>query len=463
MSDNVQYKGFWWLLNKPDDKVAGILTFSPFEIPSLELIGHFTVDSDQYRIDIILGSCGGRAITLYKCIGTHFSYVSKQEQNATSFVANFLFIGVHFEGVEAIKFRRMYVHYEYLDSWIDTSGFRNPVLEESGLIEIAYQEPDTISIPVNDDLSIYIDTETTHPSFDQTERSIKQTALFRIEFQNEVLIETFIGLISQIANFLGLSMILPINPTMIRGETERFPYFVETNDGHPKPLEGTCRPIEVYYLLKDNTKQKERIYPFQMIFAFNDIKDNLQTYLVNWIENSEAIKPVYDLFFGDIYMSKMYHEMRFLMLMQGIETYHRRRRKNIVSDSTEHATRIQNILNSVPAECRKWLEGRLEYSNEPPLRQRIKEILSELPTDLKKLIGQESKFIYKVVATRNYLTHYNESLAEKAFKPNQLAHVIRKLRMILVFILLQEMGMDKESIGAFMTKNDQVRQNFYFD
>lgn len=39
MTEQVVVKGYWWLPSSPNDKVAGVLTYTPNESIELELIG----------------------------------------------------------------------------------------------------------------------------------------------------------------------------------------------------------------------------------------------------------------------------------------------------------------------------------------------------------------------------------------------------------------------------------------
>lgn len=54
-----------------------------------------------------------------------------------------------------------------------------------------------------------------------------------------------------------------------------------------------------------------------------------------------------------------------------------------------------------------------------------------------------NSFINKVMNTRNYLTHYDESLKSKTTSENTLREITDKLNLILFFWILNILGLDK--------------------
>lgn len=71
------FKGYWWLPENPDNKVAGVLTYTPGEKLVLELIGAFekddgsfknVLDVDDRKVPLIYGiDSGAKEISLVSC------------------------------------------------------------------------------------------------------------------------------------------------------------------------------------------------------------------------------------------------------------------------------------------------------------------------------------------------------------------------------------------------------------
>ena len=114
MMDKFEYKGRWWLPDKPEKQISGTLRFTPNEGAILDLIGSFKATKDINKIlkpEIILGISNGKKITLHKCFETKLNNVSVPESLTSSFYANEVFVGAHFQKSEDIKFRELSIRY----------------------------------------------------------------------------------------------------------------------------------------------------------------------------------------------------------------------------------------------------------------------------------------------------------------------------------------------------------------
>ncbi|MEM3479175.1 MAG: hypothetical protein QXV74_03935, partial [Candidatus Bathyarchaeia archaeon] len=74
MIEKATYKGAWWLPSRPEKRISGALTFTPWSGATLNLIGSFKEIEDHNKFlkpEIILGmSADGAFITLYECFET---------------------------------------------------------------------------------------------------------------------------------------------------------------------------------------------------------------------------------------------------------------------------------------------------------------------------------------------------------------------------------------------------------
>jgi len=183
--DKFEYKGIWWLPDKPEKQISGTLRFTPNEGAILDLIGSFKDIKEINKMlepEIILGiSSNGKNITLHKCFETK-SNVSFPGLLTSSFYANEVFIGTHFQRSEDIKFRELSIRYSYLDEWVNISGFDIQYPDKKAVV-IKYKLPEPIQANIGEDYKIFIDIQATYPthSIVQKEASIKQKTYIRIE------------------------------------------------------------------------------------------------------------------------------------------------------------------------------------------------------------------------------------------------------------------------------------------
>jgi len=449
MIEEFEYKGIWWLPDKPQEKISGTFKFTPNEGAVLELIGSFkdiTGMNKMLKPEIILGiSSDGKNVTLHKCFETK-SNLSFPGLLTSSFYANRAFVGAHFEKNKDIKFKSLSVHYLYLDEWFNVSGFDIPHLFDEKEVVIRYKLPEPIQAAI-DEYKIFLDVRATGPthSIVQKEASIKQRTYIRVEPSGEKSFDEYLNIMYRIQNFLSLGITEPVYPLVVEGITEANKVMIDDKTYNP--------PVKVYYRVSDIPMAPKTLLPFDMLFTFKDISDRFEDFLKNWFKKTDLLGPVYNLYFGTLYNPRMYLEHRFLSLVQAIESYHRRTMKNFELSEEEHEKRIMEILNAVPHGHKKWLKNKLAYSNEPNLRRRLKEILEKFADVLDKFIPKKDSFINKVVTTRNYLTHYDEKLKEQSAEGEELYRLTQKLKILLEICLLKELGFTSDNIKSLISRN----------
>jgi hypothetical protein len=439
MLNNFEYKGVWYLPEKPEDLVAGTLRFNPTEGAILELIGSFKDIQSMNRLtehEIILGSCG-KKITLCKC-----SEISSQMQSegvlSSTFYADLVFVDHHFKRKEDIKFKTASIHFSHLNEWVHLTGFEIIFPTGKKGVTINYALPDSVLLAEFEDWKISIELRATGPTIPPPKRemTIKEKTHIKIEYLKAT---------RHIQNFLSLATLNPVHPLTFEGQTEACKLTMKEKTIYP--------PIEICFRLQFPPTAPKAVFPQEMLFMFADMQGKTQSILENWRKKQDTLKPVFDLYFSTLYNPKMYLEHEFLNMVQAIESYHRRTMKNFEMAEDEHTKRVEEILKAAPTGQKEWLKEQLEYSNEPKLRRRLKELLEETPDNAHKIIKDSKSFIQKVVITRNYLTHYDEKLKDQAAQKEELLKLTLKIKMLLETTFLKELGFDEDTIKKLVSRN----------
>lgn len=448
MSANFEYKGVWFLPENPGNKMAGTLRFSPHEGAILELIGSFKGVENMLQLtdhEIILGYCG-KMVTLYECreigfnIGTH----AVQRSN---FRAKAVFLDAHFQKKEDVKFKRIAVHYSHLDEWVHITGFEiiRPI-DKKG-ITVNYLLPDSIEMTEFEGWKMAIEIKAEGPRIPlpQREVAIKERTFIAIESQEEKSFEKHFEMAEKLQNFLSLATMSPTRPEIFYGFTKTCAVTKEDKTIYPA--------VEAVFCLAFSSETTKSLMPDEMLFNYSDIKGKTSTVLKNWLNKQEKLKPIFDLYFSTMYNPHLYLENEFLSIVQAVESYHRRTMKNFDLAEDEHKKRIDAILNVTPQQHKEWLDSHLEYSNEPKLRKRLKELFKEGSDVMGKFAEESESLIQKTLDTRNYLTHYDEKLRSKAATGQELYMLTFHLKMLLETAFLKELGMDKDTIKTLVERN----------
>ena len=436
MIERFEYEGDWWFPESPERKVKGKLKFDPKEGASLYLVGSkedLATIVGISKPEIILGfSTDGKKITLYD------SLLSKSSVHVPGmieqwFYVTYVFVGTHFHKAEDIKFKSANIRFSYLDDWVDVSGFKIGLLKKGGY-SIRYKLPKDFRAKISNDLKVNISFGAKYPALYGVQKEVyaKQEAWIRIIPSEVKTLEYFLLAIHHIQDFLTLVISEPVYPLYIKADIESEELAVSF--------------VNIFYRLPRIADISRTLYPQEMLFAFEDISKQFGFLLRNWFRKRELLSSVSDLYLGVLYAGEIYLNNEFLNLVQAIESYHRRTMKNYELPEAEHKKRVAEILNAVSSEHRRWLKEELKYSNEPNLRKRLRGILESSQMVSDELITNKKLFINKIVDTRNYLTHFDPILEEKAAKNEELFKFTLKLKILLQFCLLKEIGLSFELI-----------------
>lgn len=444
MNEGFQYQGHWWLPGADEDRVPGILKFDPDEGATLDLMGSLKGLEgiiDPLEPEMILGlSSDGKLVTLKDCGRTLGNLRFGSGFSTSTFAADTVFVGEHFERPEDVGFERLVVEYLHLEAWAGTSGFDINFAEETEepkrrWIEMKHELPEPSTAAVGGEYEVTLDFGSDFKASQRpiTWATINQPAELAIKFPEKQPFDRLSDIVFRLQHLLSLGMRRSAYPVAVRGYT-----------GTP----GEAMPVEAYYRPLGGTDDVERPERFEMLFSHGDLPGGFETAVARWLERAEKLDPVYRLFLGTVYNPRSYLEQRFLNLVQALEVYHRRALFVPDLPKEEHEKRVEDLLDAVPDEHKGWLERKLQVVSEPSLNQRLHEIFKRHLGIVESVVGKKKQaraaFIEKVVATRNYRAHFDDSKKDKAARGEELYLIMQKLNLLLEACLMEEIGFGPE-------------------
>jgi hypothetical protein len=460
MSD-LEYEGYWWLPETPDKKVFGQLEISPRDGITLNLYGTLNGSlhsSEDFTPLLVLGrSTSGKAITLYDCLWTGTTS-NVPGFDTTTLLADKAFIGVHFQSQEEARFKRLFAHYANLDEWVNRSGFTVEHSQlESGELTIHYELPEPIKVKVGSlEITIVISPPSGFSVKPLKQVTLIQKAWMQFSFEQDAPLDDYLEFIHHIQNFLSLAMTRPTYPLAVQGITDANKQVL----GSGKEFHA---PVEVFYRWIPWQVGDGVLSRHEMLFALPQVQNRLETVLGNWIAKTDVLRPVYDLYFSTLYSPQQFLESIFLSLAQAMETYHRRRfGGEYQMDAEYHSGLYEKFVEAIPQELAPDFKdhlktGTLRYANQFSLRTRLRKIAERLSSNFPiQFIAAEDprrNFVNKVVDTRNYLTHFDPDLQNKAAEGEELYDLTQKLKTLLEICLLEELGLSLDEIRMMTSKN----------
>jgi len=454
MIEGFEYKGQWWLPNKPEKAVSGTLRYSHNDGAVLELIGSFEDSGEMHKMPrpvVILGtSSEGKDISLHGCflIQGRTSYPGF---STSSYFASTAFVGVHFPKIEDVRFRSINVRFSHFDEWANLSGFKIDHSKEEDVV-IRYKRPNDIRVDISGNYTIAITTRVTFPVFTlvQKKASVEQQTIARIETVHESSMENLLSIIQHLQNFLCLAVREPVYVLNMQGETE-------TN----KMTDMNYYPqVGIFYKSPYISEAPESLLGLDMLFTYRDISTDFDVLLRHWFEKADVLKPICGLYFGTLYNPHLYLENQFLSLVQAAEAFHERIcGGRYLPDSEYKASVFTLLVNAIPdikQDLKESLANRLRYGNEYSLRTRLSELLDKCGEIVPQLLGNRKEFIDKVLDTRNYLTHYDQKLYKRAARGQDLLSLTKKLRILLEVYFVTQTGLDANKARDLFSRHRRI-------
>jgi len=418
--------GYFWLPEKDNKKIPGVLTIRDGGDIELEIVGFFDDEVDIFNDDFDLGRIIGHVekdgfVTLENCFYTQknssfFGGISKSKV-----CVNKVLSGVSYEKDEVVTFNTLSFYVDCMDEWLGISGIKVYQDYKNKTTSISYTAPDTIIYYLDNEIELSICFASI---FDTNigEVTISQKAYFKLKSDSLKPLIDFISLANKIIDFMSFAIDDTVslkNVFATSSEIQR-----EISVGKFVPIDIKIFYSSVRYVEKISIKTSNR-----MLFNYEIIKTNAQSVFNNWINAYELISPALNLYFSTKIGAQKYLDGKFLSLIQGLETYHRRISSEQLMDSDDFNKLVEVILKNCPEENKEWLDGRLRYGNEINLAKRIKSIIEPF----KNFLGNDKKrknLIRKIVDTRNYFTHYNKDLENKATNGKELLQLCQTMEVI---------------------------------
>ncbi|MBQ4765753.1 hypothetical protein F9U42_01225 [Pectobacterium versatile] len=460
LEQEIKKLGFFWLPSLPDNKIAGNITISDGGNIELEIVGSFYEPLDEFKKglnnDNNLGRILGNieeygSVTLEKCFYKNkkisFDGISKSKVHVEKAL-----LGVEYGKNDTILINNFRFCVEGIDEWININGIKIEHNFDRETVSIKYTPPKEIKIYINKEISLSIVFSWSFPSYPiVNEARIVQKAYFEIKSENGDNVEYFTSIAYKIANLLSFAIDKTVCLKEISFTSESIYQTSAERKFNPKK-------ILLFYASLPHVKEKPTINQDHMLFMFEMIKDNPETVIKKWFDAYEIISPALNLYFSAKVGAHKYQDGKFLALVQGIETYSRRTiDKKRLSDEDFNAL-VNRLIENCPEEHKGWLHGRLNHGNEINLSKRIKIAIEPF----KEILGknkEREKMIRSIVDTRNYLTHYEKNLKDKAATSGkQLYLLCIKMEAIFQLNILNMLGFSKNEIISIIKKNSNLRR-----
>lgn len=450
MKNKKTYAGFFWLPEECSNKVpgnlsildSGIVYIDIFSFLDYKTIGLGTIlHKEEFDFRIVGVVEGVGYVTCDGCQYTHNKLQFPSGISKSTITPCRAILGVSYDKDEDIKFDSFMFSVDALDEWVGISGIISSFDLETRNTVVKYSFPDDIVLDIGDDLKLNITFTCSFSAFPTVnEAKINQRVYFKISSCHEKELDFYIRISNKIVDFLRFATGKAVCMKKVSAKSDTI--MTDYGDDHKYQPD-----ILVYDRSIPFSDGEIDVQSADMLFRYNQYTENVGEIIRKWILLYDDVAPVLHLYLSAKCRIYKYLSERFLALMQGLESYHRRISCEKIMDDDKYAELASVLLDACPENNREWLRSKLKYGNELPLSRRIKQLLKPFKVYFGNNEQRES-MIRGAVDTRNYFTHYSKDLENKVFKGRALFDLCSKLEKLFELLLLQRLGFSETTMKS---------------
>lgn len=417
--------GSWWLAEVPEAKVPGWLVIDQQGGQRLRLSEPLSANGHSYtRIAGHLEN--SMRISLDGCflLSSQMNFGSGLDRQ--EWLVHESVFGEEFDAHEPWSFFGADFHFPGLTTWA-----RRAV---SGPLSERNQSQRTLPLWRTNEVEVYLDTFTRSSSQSET-LSLKERRLDLCVRSSRALGRTELRDLSIRPLQVLLSLAFGHYTGPIQGSGH------VTADCTDPPSRRRWEPIEVAF-------DSARSVPAFDLKHFLMLESNS---FLSWVKISECMPEV-----GDLYVATLREgglaEARFLLIAQALECFHRRNHeeRSILPLAAWRGLRsmLKVVIKRVAPDkaAADALTGKLSSLNGESFHSRLVTLLDASGNrSLAVCGGDPHVFVRSVVATRNYLTHWDQAGESKALNGTDLVYLNNRLLALLEILLLKIVGFQTDS------------------
>lgn len=301
--DQYEKIGLWWLPNSEDKRICGKIVYNKGRI-SLETMfsmtgkeNGFSDKLDSQKIPVIFGILDtGENIRLIDC-RVHQRTNNKYEHRVLEMFSNTRW------DLPPEKFNKLSVEYSSLFEWLGIKTIEVQHDEEKNII--THTAPKSIPVKLDDEneLSFFIGYSISHHYLPKN-YTIPQSASVTLTHNKQISFKILYEKLKYFRHFLMLAVQNPVYPIKIHARIDK--------------------ELEAVFLDQDLGQDKKDIANHNMLFTFQQIKDNYEKIIQTWYEICAKYDKSLTIFFSNMFHSKFLTlELQFLQMVQSLEAFHR--------------------------------------------------------------------------------------------------------------------------------------------
>jgi hypothetical protein len=452
-SEKITQKGFWWLPQRPQNRLAGDITYSLSDGAEISLLGTLAPLERLAHVpepNVVWGTTvSNKNITLFRAYQTNAQL--NMPGITTSRMESFRgVVGNHYNGEDDVIVRSVTCDVDYLTQWTSqtaiTQTFDPP---PSRTARLAITVPENINLGRRNGVEITI-VPLVHQNHSAEGVVLREFCRLQLKPDEPQRFQLLEPLINSVQKFLSLAV----------GEPCRALDLHATIPDEDFVFEGKqiWKKIELFQKVRQ-VAALEKIHREQMLFSLPDLLPNANKVFQSFLDVEQRLSAVFDLFFPTVFFPEMPPPQVFLNLAHSIEAFHRATIGGEYQTAAEYRNGLEQIFRraipaDIGAEFRQSLQNKLQYLHEYSLRKRLKDVLRRFDGLVNPYVGEYESFINRAAEARNRLVHASADRPPPDY--SELWNLAQQLGMILEIAILNAIGFEPERIRAVTARGKRA-------
>lgn len=440
-------QGRFWIPDDTNKTSTGRLNYDPATGIEIEITSPLSADAHAGHVEaypIVHGQLiNGDSVTLVDAFVTSRHFGSGGDGPTTMRVNRAIF-GIYTHEADQMQAKSCSFSNIGLGQWLGVNGLSSNEVYADGErvgLDIRYRSPAEIKIPIS------------KPAIDL---SIKWGFSWRSRYEEsniELLPQAFIVARSEcgcsVADFRKVVWEIQRLMSLLIGQVPLLQWVnVEPT------VTGTKGSIQHPLLFAQRAQGKPQGSPASRpLLSYPEVREVFPVIVNNWFLQNEQAKLAAMVYLESLLMKSSSVNAGFLNMVHAVEAYHRSLGDEFYMDQTKFDAAIGEFSSKIPeaiqGDHRESLKNRLKYGNEYSMRRRLSHMLERIPETFRIRIAGEtySRFVQKVVATRNYFTHWDVESKGDAFSDGKdILNATQRLRCLFIASILHDLGIADQTV-----------------
>jgi hypothetical protein len=426
--------GRFWLPDKPDQDVAGTLTFHPADGCSLSLIGSLIGPRGgrDDRVHRIHGVTSKHQVNLEGCFLTSWRHRMPGGMEETWHVAAVL-QGVFIEDDDDLVFDGATFEIEGLFEWTGRRGTTVELVEDSGNVlgvKISHRATLPESHGSVDDRRVVLEFPWATTGDRERETGVAARACVTVRWPSPEPLDRVLGVLKAFQDLMTLAAGTGCAPLAV-------------SLYHPdvileRPTTAPNRQIPITYFgssIAASRGTRQQLQRRELRFTMDDLGGSLA--LLRWLELSDVYGRAIDSLVTMRYQPSMYSENRFLNAVASAETFHRERFPGVAIEAATYRRIRDGMLTMVPEEHQELIKARLAHANEPFLKMRLSSLVVQGIGSIDSPLA-DARWPQVVTSVRNKLVH--PSAGAQRVDGSDLVWLAESVLVVMTTCLLREIS-----------------------